>query len=61
MTQCPHYASIVNKRDYERTQEEAQILDRYKKWITIMSKDCQQQVNIKEESYYDYIFQESDN
>lgn len=61
MTQCPHYASIVNKRDYERTQEEAQILDRYKKWITIMSKDCQQQVNIKEESYFDNIFQESDN
>ena len=37
MTQCPHYA-IVNKRDFERTQEESQILDRYRKWITIISK-----------------------
>ena len=60
MTQCPHYASIVNKRDYERTQEESQILDRYKKWITIISKDCQNKNSVKEESYFDDIFDKSD-
>jgi hypothetical protein len=60
MTQCPHYASIVNKRDFERTQEEAQILDRYKKWISIISKDCQQKPNVKEDDYFNNIFKDSD-
>ena len=60
MTQCPHYASIVNKRDFERTQEEAQILDRYKKWISIISKDCQEKPNVKEDDYFDNIFKDSD-
>ena len=60
MTQCPHYASIVNKRDYERTQEESQILDRYKKWITIISKDCQGQNSVKEDNYFDKIFEDAD-
>jgi len=60
MTQCPHYAGVVNKRDYERTQEESQILDRYKKWISIISKDCQGKNDIKEESYFDSVFDRAD-
>ena len=36
MDNCPHYANIVNKRDFERSGEESQILDRYQKWINIM-------------------------
>jgi hypothetical protein len=60
MTQCPHYASIVNKRDYERNQEEAQILDRYNKWITIISKNCRESSDVKEDSYFDSVFKKSD-
>ena len=60
MTQCPHYASIVNKRDFERSQEEAQILDRYRKWISIISKNCQQQASVKEEDYFNNVFESAD-
>ena len=61
MTQCPHYASIVNKRDYERNQEEAQILDRYTKWIGIMSRDCQSKNSIQEDTYFTQVFNDADN
>ena len=54
------YATIVNKRDYERTQEESQILDRYKKWITIISKDCQGKLSVKESGYFDEIFENAE-
>jgi hypothetical protein len=60
MTQCPHYASIVNKRDFERTQEELQILERYKKWIAIISKDCQGKISIEETDYFNKIFERAD-
>lgn len=60
MTQCPHYASIVNKRDFERSQEEAQILDRYRKWISIISKNCQQEASVKEKDYFNNVFESAD-
>ena len=60
MDNCPHYANIVNKRDYERTGEESQILDRYTKWINIMKEDCQTKNSLKETQYFEDMFEDSE-
>ena len=61
INKCPQYKSIVNKRDYDRTQEEAEILDRYTKWINIISEQCRHQQSSKENVYFDdIVFKNSD-
>lgn len=59
MDNCPHYANIVNKRDYERTGEESQILDRYQRWINIMKDDCQGKNSLRESAYFEDMFEDA--
>ena len=56
---CNHYAEIVAKRDYDRTTEETQILEKYKDWITIINEKCSQHSG-KEQQFFDDIFQDSE-
>ena len=37
---CNHYSEIVAKRDYDRTVEEQQILEKYNTWINIINSKC---------------------
>ena len=60
IVKCPQYANIINKRDYERNQEESQILERYKKWINIIAKKCLNQPDIKESTFFDNVFDKVD-
>ena len=55
---CDHYSEIVAKRDYDRTVEESQILERYKSWIDIINNKCQSHQG-KEQKFFDDIFQDS--
>tara|TARA_B100000767_G_scaffold24680_1_gene21718 strand:+ start:4926 stop:5474 length:549 start_codon:yes stop_codon:yes gene_type:complete len=60
INKCPQYKTIVNKRDYDRTQEDAEILDRYTKWINVISEDCRHQTGAKEKEYFEKVFKHSD-
>jgi hypothetical protein len=56
---CNHYAEIVAKRDYDRTVEEQQILDKYKTWINIINKQCSKHQG-NESDFFDTIFGDSE-
>ena len=56
---CNHYAEIVAKRDYDRTVEEQEILEKYKTWISIINQKCNQHVG-PEQNFFDDMFEDSE-
>jgi len=55
---CNHYGEIVAKRDYDRTTEEQQILEKYQTWINIINKKCGTHTG-NENDFFDTIFEDS--
>ena len=57
---CNHYSNIVAKRDYDRTTEEEQVLDLYKRWIDVINDKC---INYPgtEQDFMNDIFEKAEN
>ena len=55
---CNHYGEIVAKRDYDRTTEEQQILEKYQTWINIINNKCGSHQG-NENNFFDTIFKDS--
>ena len=56
---CNHYSEIVAKRDYDRTVEEQQILEKYNTWITIINSKCADYSG-PEQDFFDDMFGDSE-
>lgn len=56
---CNHYSEIVAKRDYDRTVEEQQILEKYTTWIEIINDKCSKHVGTEQE-FFDDIFENAE-
>ncbi len=59
---CDHYSEVLNKREYERTEEEIKILSLYEQWIDEINKLCSGDKLIgNEDEFFDDIFSNSKN
>lgn len=56
---CEHYADIVAKRDYDRTTEERQVLEKYTAWINLINQQCQDHQG-QEQEFFDEMFKDSE-
>ena len=57
---CNHYSNIVAKRDYDRTTEEEQVLDLYKRWIDVINNKCINYAGTEQDFMTD-IFEKAEN